>query len=133
MSAACGRMPAPSSTMEIEHDGERDLATDGPERQRAQLSRHKLKKHEFFSRGLGLPAHLSAEADDVLPELLGLALVVPPAGLHVHALPPLQRLDYLAEREVLLGRVARRTVLGLGVVEQRARRAAPLSHLLVEA
>lgn len=78
-------------------------------------------------------AHLSAEADNILPELLGLALVVPPPGLHVHALPPLQRLDHLAEREVLLGRVARCTVLGLGVIEQRARRAAPLSRLLVEA
>ena len=78
-------------------------------------------------------SYLSAEADYVLPKLLGLALIVSSTGLYMHALPPLQRLNHLPKGEVLLRCVARRAVLGLDVVEQRARRAAPLPHLLLEA
>lgn len=71
-------------------------------------------------------AYLSTEGSDVLPEFLGFALVVAPPCLHVHALPPLQWLGHLAQHQVLLGRVACRAVLRLDVVEQRARRTAPL-------
>lgn len=80
----------------------------------------------------GFP-YLSAEAHNVLPKLLGLALIIPSAGLYMHALPPLQRLNNLTEGEVLLRCVACCTVLGLGVIEQRTCWAAPLSYLLLKA
>lgn len=77
--------------------------------------------------------YLSAEADYVLPKLLGLTLVISTTGLYMHALPPLQRLNHLAKGEVLLWCVACCTVLGLGVIEQRTCWAAPLSYLLLKA
>lgn len=76
--------------------------------------------------------YLSAEADDVLPQFFGLALVISSSCFYMHALPSLQWLDHLTEGEVLLGGVACRTVLGFGVIEQRTCWAAPLSYFLLQ-
>lgn len=62
-------------------------------------------------------ADLSAEADDVLPHLPGLPLVVPPQRLHQHALLPGGGAVRLGVGAVWPGGVACQAVFGFGRVE----------------
>lgn len=77
-------------------------------------------------------SYLSAKADNVFPQLFGLAFIILSPCLNMHALSPLQGLHNFAEGEVLLGCVAGRTILGFDVVQKRTGRAAPLPDLLLQ-
>lgn len=61
----------------------------------------------WYPRGTDLPA----EADDVLPQLSGLALVAPPQRLSQHALLPLGGGGLTERRPLLAGGVAGQAVL----------------------
>jgi len=86
---------------------------------------------ETSSKTSSANTHLPAEGHDVFPQGLGLSLVRLPPLLHVHALPPLEGLEALALRHVLLWGMAGHAVLGLELVEQGASRTVPLARPLL--